>query len=150
MSLAIGDSVEFTEETKRVCGICEHASPQVYMAGWMCLQPKCAAFWQFPAGTAVPEVLEYSPAFLCPVPLSTDQILADLRPSLPVSGVPHDRITTSKVFRKGFHCIDCGRLSSRYFFQSHGTDPIVICCLKVQMGTLGMSQLQGELLPRIP
>ncbi|EKM54554.1 uncharacterized protein PHACADRAFT_185468 [Phanerochaete carnosa HHB-10118-sp] len=89
-------------------------SPQVYDVGWMCLRPRCPVFWYFRSAIEAPTSLSYAASFLRPVTISADQILEDLRPGLPVAGVPIDRITTGRHFCKGLHCTNCGRLSSRY------------------------------------
>jgi hypothetical protein len=47
------------------CAICKAPSPQVYLQGWMCLQPSCRAHWKL-AGGAEPneDELLYDPRFL--------------------------------------------------------------------------------------
>ena len=109
-----GDSNDYTLPIERICEHCKLPSPQVYNAGWMCLKPKCFAFWSFKGMCELPACLNYAASFLQPVRVETDQILEDLQPGPPVSGISQDGVTTSRHFCKGFHCVKCGRLSSRW------------------------------------
>ncbi|GJE97772.1 hypothetical protein PsYK624_139930 [Phanerochaete sordida] len=113
-TLAAVPSVPCTA-AQQVCEHCKRASPQVYDAGWMCLRPKCFAFWNFKSLVAAPTALNYASSFLQPMTIETDQILEDLQPGPPVAaGEDAARVTTSRHFCKGFHCTNCGRLSCRY------------------------------------
>lgn len=96
------------------CTHCSQWSPQVYEEGWMCLKPRCPAFWHLLDAEEMPTSLNYSAPFLRPVKLETDQVLETLSPPLPAVPNTPDRITTSRHFCKGWHCTKCGRLSSRY------------------------------------
>ncbi|KAI0949242.1 hypothetical protein AcW1_008912 [Taiwanofungus camphoratus] len=98
-------------QTHWKCPKCNTMSPIVYAQGWMCLQPRCVAFWKTKNSVQYQD-LEYAASFLCMLGCNHDK-LEDLRPPLPVTKVL-DGITTSRVFCKGWHCVQCGRLSSRY------------------------------------
>ena len=83
----------------------------VYAEGWMCLHRKCTMFWRSTQGHA-PTHLTYAKSFLHLIPFVPEE-LGDLRPGLPAQEV-EDGITTTSMFCKGWHCLRCGRLSSRY------------------------------------
>ena len=111
------DADNTDQKVGQVCTRCSQWSPEVYEEGWMCLKPRCTAFWYLLDASEVPTSLNYSASFLRPVKLETPQTLEDLRPSLPVLAVSNKKeqlITTSRHFCKGWHCTKCGRLSSRY------------------------------------
>ena len=93
------------------CHVCKKQSPMVYAEGWMCLYRKCTMFWRSTQGRA-PTQLTYAKSFLEPMPFAPEE-LGDLRPGLPAKEV-EDGITTTSMFCKGWHCLRCGRLSSRY------------------------------------
>ncbi|KIP11598.1 hypothetical protein PHLGIDRAFT_124740 [Phlebiopsis gigantea 11061_1 CR5-6] len=108
---------EADEKLGQVCTHCSQPSPEVYEEGWMCLRPRCTAFWCLLDASEVPTSLNYAASFLRPLKLETAQTLEDLRPPLPVSVTSNKKeqvITTSRHFCKGWHCSKCGRLSSRY------------------------------------
>ncbi|CAL1707262.1 unnamed protein product [Somion occarium] len=101
-----------TVNVARSCLSCHKPSPQVYGEGWMCLQPSCRAFWELNGGTP-PNVLAYFEDFLRLQSFPSKE-LEDIRPPPPIQGAPEDGITTSFLFTKGWHCKQCGRLSSRF------------------------------------
>ncbi|KAK7676867.1 hypothetical protein QCA50_020203 [Cerrena zonata] len=94
------------------CPSCHKKSPQVYAEGWMCLQPSCRLFWKL-SGKDQPTTLHYSNSFLQLQQLSAQE-LPDLRPPPPTDNVPDDGVTTTYHFTRGWHCRECGRLSSRF------------------------------------
>ncbi|KAI0075119.1 hypothetical protein K474DRAFT_1646966 [Panus rudis PR-1116 ss-1] len=94
------------------CNACGNQSPQVYQQGWMCLKPTCEAFWHLRDGT-IPQGLLYSDSFIQLQPFPP-QHMEDLRPPEPSVNAPDDGITTSSYFTRGWHCKNCGRLSSRF------------------------------------
>lgn len=96
---------------KMACLTCRNSSPMVYAESWMCLHRTCSMFWRTAQGRP-PDRLTYAKSFLQPVPFLPED-LEDLRPSLPPK-VAEDGITTTSMFCKGWHCLQCGRLSSRY------------------------------------
>ncbi|KDQ57451.1 hypothetical protein JAAARDRAFT_35165 [Jaapia argillacea MUCL 33604] len=95
------------------CKTCEIVSVVVYAQGWICLNPACSSFWKLENGYAPPDNLSYSPEFLRTASLPELPELAPLFPSLPALKV-HDGVVTSESFSKGWHCVRCGRLSSRF------------------------------------
>jgi hypothetical protein len=108
------------------CGTCARESLQIYLNGWMCLQPTCGSFWLiFPSGPDSPRGSEpyepdeksliYDPRFLksyTPWPndhhdyplTSNDAVLSD-------HAVPGE--DTSLAFTRGVVCPQCGRCNSR-------------------------------------
>ncbi|KAJ5177083.1 uncharacterized protein N7482_002960 [Penicillium canariense] len=48
--------------SSQMCSTCGKASTQIYMEGWMCLEPECSKFWKI--GNADPTNLTYHPDFL--------------------------------------------------------------------------------------
>ncbi|KAH9935696.1 uncharacterized protein B0H18DRAFT_420627 [Fomitopsis serialis] len=94
--------------------MCEQSSPMVYAEQWMCLYRKCLGFWRSAQGHA-PTQLTYARSFLHPIAFAPED-LEELRPSPPVAEA-EDGITTSSMFCKGWHCRQCGRLSSRYMWE---------------------------------
>lgn len=103
------------DESGQTCAYCSLWSPQVYAEGWTCLKPQCFSFWDFPGRNEAPMSLSYSLPFLQPIELKLQYELEDLRPPLPVDKTTHGGVgaTTSRHFYKGWHCRNCGRLSSR-------------------------------------
>lgn len=93
------------------CSACHRKSPQVYAEGWICLQPSCRFFWKL-SGREQPGALHYSNSFLQLYELQSQE-LPDLRPPPPTENVPDDGVTTTYHFTRGWHCRECGRLSSR-------------------------------------
>jgi hypothetical protein len=83
----------------------------------MCVNPVCGEFWKI--GDQDPTLLDlkYTERFLELQPVASivglDQ---DLRPRLPTQN-PSDGINTTYTFTRGWHCRDCGRLSTRFAFR---------------------------------
>ncbi|KZT01739.1 uncharacterized protein LAESUDRAFT_663299 [Laetiporus sulphureus 93-53] len=94
------DLVAFT------CRFCRKQSPMIYVQDWICLSPECKAFWRTSQGDHPPAHLHYSAQFLQLLHFAPERI-EQLRPPLP----------TSCTICKGWHCIKCGRLSSRYMWE---------------------------------
>jgi hypothetical protein len=99
-------------ELYQECSHCKERTPHVYSRGWMCLNPECTKFWETESGDAPMDGLEYTENFLKlqPVPKLSSGCKS-LLPSLPVA--PSNKITTNYASTRGWHCIKCGRLSSR-------------------------------------
>lgn len=88
------------------CEKCSQKSPVVYKQSGMCLNPDCVGFWK--TNGRNPESLEYSEEFLRFQP-RTFKILPSLTPTLGAH-----QTTSSYSCCPGWHCIHCGRLSSRF------------------------------------
>ncbi|KAI9067410.1 hypothetical protein FKP32DRAFT_1563809 [Trametes sanguinea] len=101
-----------------ICPVCMKASPVVYEACGMCLQPTCIAFWRQRDGTVPPEDLVYHSAFLNSFLQCEHEPLEGLEP-LPPATEASDGVITSRRFCKGWHCKKCGRLSSRRYKWEH-------------------------------
>ena len=109
---------------KITCAQCQNPSPRVFELSWACLTPECPMFWTHIGGEfegqPMPDNLDYHSSFL------------DLPPSQPLppgfESVGHAEgvavemdpigITTSYTFSRGYHCVNCGRLSCRYVSDS--------------------------------
>lgn len=100
----------------RCCSQCQQLSQQVYLQGWMCLQPDCPQFWKTNSGNEPQEAgLLYDPRFLkqhtpwphasAPQPLRPDHL--SLGPN-PILG---DDVSWAAA--KGLVCPQCGRCNSR-------------------------------------
>ncbi|KAH9083644.1 hypothetical protein EDB83DRAFT_2511963 [Lactarius deliciosus] len=103
------------ENTAHHCLNCRMSSPLVYQDTPMCLQPSCPQF-------SVPDPAAVVEGESTPSSLSYSAELLRLRPAnhLPVSAAsffppsPSRIVSTSRPFAKGLHCLDCGRLSTRF------------------------------------
>lgn len=98
------------------CPACRIHSPQVYIQGWMCLEPTCARFWKLKSGEEPDEPsLVYDPRFVkqktiwphssAPYSLKPDLMQLDAAPLLGQN--------VSWEAWKGLACPQCGRCSSR-------------------------------------
>ncbi|KAF2029162.1 hypothetical protein EK21DRAFT_36524, partial [Setomelanomma holmii] len=110
---------------KQTCASCQITSTQVYLNGWMCLQPNCSIFWQFggssPSGTRKTTnepneaSLIYDPRFLkqkTPWPNDdSDYPLQSNSTELSSYSTPGE--DTSQAFWAGMVCPECGRCNSR-------------------------------------
>ena len=96
----------------RKCASCHVESPLIYEQGWMCLRPRCPAFWTLLDGRPTPQDLTYSDAFLNATYQCNHEDLEDIAPQPPAAATTNG-IVTSRRFTKGWHCKDCGRLSCR-------------------------------------
>ena len=128
------EAIQISDEEKAIagplftkaCNECSQNSPQIYLEGWMCLNPGCDEFWQLPNGWAAPygkDGLNYDPAFLLhrfelwkddnqerePVPV-------DVKPVVPKVG---DIIGDNLYYinTRGVCCPECGRCNSRRKFK---------------------------------
>jgi ribosomal protein L37E len=96
------------------CRRCGMKSPHVYVQGWTCLNPVCSEFWNVGSKDSALLDLKYNERFLELQPISSPVGLdQDLRPRLPTQN-PTDGINTTYTFTRGWHCRNCGRLSTRY------------------------------------
>jgi alkylated DNA repair dioxygenase AlkB len=111
---------------KKTCGSCNLQSQQVYLNGWMCLQPACATFWKIPMPTPGPgnstsaqepkeTALVYDPRFLKQkTPWQNDDHdypLISNAAELSGHSIPGEN--TSVAFWSGMVCPNCGRCTSR-------------------------------------
>lgn len=99
-----------------ICQACQKPNPQVYVQGWMCLDPDCLMFWKLSDGREPDEAaLTYDKTFLKQFtawpnvvpPYSVRPDLMTLSPS-PILGED-----VSQQAAKGFVCPNCGRCNSR-------------------------------------
>ncbi|KAH7091369.1 hypothetical protein FB567DRAFT_437105 [Paraphoma chrysanthemicola] len=109
----------------KTCHSCKIESIQVYLNGWMCLQPSCPAFWRIyekpNAGSRSAshepdeESLVYDPRFLKqkkPWPNDdSDYPLKSNNAEVSSCSLPGE--DTSQAFWSGMVCPDCGRCNSR-------------------------------------
>lgn len=101
--------------SKQCCG-CSKESLQVYIQGWMCLQPDCLLFWKLENGSEPQEAcLLYDPRFMkqhTQWPHSSEPY--ELRPELmKINSMPTIGQDVSYAAWKGFVCPRCGRCNSR-------------------------------------
>ncbi|KAL1627670.1 hypothetical protein SLS56_006202 [Neofusicoccum ribis] len=100
----------------RSCAQCLQPSQQVYLQGWMCLQPECSCFWKLDSGDEPQEAgLLYDPRFLkqyTPWPHSSEP--QPLRPDyLTLGPTPMIGEDVAWAAAKGLVCPQCGRCNSR-------------------------------------
>lgn len=108
------------------CGTCARESPQIYLNGWMCLQPTCGSFWLiFPSSTDFlrgsepfePDEasLVYDPRFLkshTPWPNDSHTYPLSFPPAITSPhAVPGE--DTSEAFTRGVVCPHCNRCVPR-------------------------------------
>ncbi|KAI4931669.1 hypothetical protein J4E85_004264 [Alternaria conjuncta] len=111
---------------EKICGSCNVKSQQIYLNGWMCLQPTCAAFWKILMPTPGPGTstsaqepkeasLVYDPRFLKQkTPWHNDDHdypLVSNAAELSGHSIPGEN--TSVAFWSGIVCPGCGRCTSR-------------------------------------
>jgi alkylated DNA repair dioxygenase AlkB len=110
---------------ERICNCCGELSMQIYLNGWMCLQPSCTTFWHimedmnFSSHGKSKEPVEveliYDPRFLKQkTPWPNDNFEYSLKydgPQVSEHAVPGE--DTSQSFSSGIVCPDCGRCNSR-------------------------------------
>lgn len=106
------------------CDTCAQESPQIYLNGWMCLQPACSLFWLIPPAGGLQGLtpfepdeasLTYDPRFLKvytawpndthSYPLTSNDAL------ISTHAVPGE--DTSETFTRGVVCPSCGRCNPR-------------------------------------
>jgi hypothetical protein len=108
------------------CQTCDFESPQIYLNGWMCLDPSCSSFWHilpFNPGSSSESIpyepdeasLIYDPRFLKQSTLwpneCHDYLLTSNIAELSGLSVPGEN--TSQAFWLGMVCPKCGRCNSR-------------------------------------
>ncbi|KAL6157100.1 hypothetical protein ACJQWK_06914 [Exserohilum turcicum] len=111
---------------EKTCGSCGVDSQQIYLNGWMCLQPNCRSFWKMavPASgrgrrSALQEpdetTLLYDPRFLKQKTVweNDDQEYPLVSNTAELSTHPLPGEDTSVAFWSGIVCPDCGRCISR-------------------------------------
>ncbi|KAF1849111.1 uncharacterized protein K460DRAFT_330755 [Cucurbitaria berberidis CBS 394.84] len=106
---------------EKACETCGVSSPQIYLNGWMCLQPACMLFWNIIASDTKANYepdeasLTYDPRFLKQkTPWHNDDHEYPLvSNNVELSGhcVPGE--DTSQAFWLGMVCPECGRCISR-------------------------------------
>lgn len=100
----------------RTCTHCQIDSQQVYLQGWMCLQPDCSQFWKLESGNEPQERgLLYDPRFLKQhTPWPHSSIPQPLRPNpFTLGPTPILGDDVSWAAAKGLVCPQCGRCNSR-------------------------------------
>lgn len=104
---------------KRSCPRCETTFPQVYLAGWMCLNETCSDHWKLNGKDASYRKMLYNPAFLLdegePWKEPSDAEEAEpsgLKPAIPE---PRDQVGDNLryIHTRGLCCPQCGMCSSR-------------------------------------
>ncbi|KAF2868055.1 hypothetical protein BDV95DRAFT_610028 [Massariosphaeria phaeospora] len=107
---------------KQSCKHCGTVSEQVYLQGWMCLQPACESFWKLPPLSSDAEglepdkkSLEYDPRFLkqktrWPIDDSIYPLTSDSASLSNQSVLGED---CSLAYWRGIMCPYCGRCNSR-------------------------------------
>ena len=104
-----------TKAASKTCASCDHSWPQVYRAGWMCLNDDCEE--HFSIDGEICTDLTYNPVWenertewpsqvVPPFPLKPAPLLSD-------SNVPSLEEETSLACWKGMVCPKCGRCNSR-------------------------------------
>ena len=113
VSSSFSASSDPTGLTKATCIFCYTEEEQIYTAGWMCLNEKCAAFWTIEL-TPPPSQLQHTDHFLKPR-MEFDprrRPPCALRPRL-FTPVPRPTYGSSRVGWKGIVCPSCGTCVSR-------------------------------------
>ncbi|KAI8938200.1 hypothetical protein NX059_005861 [Plenodomus lindquistii] len=108
---------------QQVCSECDKTSAQVYLNGWMCLQPTCSRFWKIDDHGKICEpedgTLVYDPRFLkqkTPWPNDDHEYpLTSNYAEISAHSVPGE--DTSEAFWLGIVCPSCGRCTSRLAWQ---------------------------------
>ncbi|KAH9861464.1 hypothetical protein J1614_011211 [Plenodomus biglobosus] len=105
---------------KQACLDCRKTSTQVYLNGWMCLEPACTRFWKIPSHNESyyePEEtsLMYDPRFLKQKTAwpNEDHNYSLTSNDVELSGHSIPGEDTSEAFWLGSVCPDCGRCNSR-------------------------------------
>lgn len=110
---------------EQTCGSCKERSPQIYLNGWMCLQPDCTAFWHIIKDLSLGSYrishepdeasLIYDPRFLKQKTAwpsdNTEYPLAFNAPDISTHAIAGE--DTSQAFWSGMVCPDCGKCNSR-------------------------------------
>lgn len=104
---------------KQTCHSCGRPSTQIYLNGWMCLQPSCRNFWKIrnrkQYNEPEQESLIYDPRFLKQKTLwpNDDHEYSLTSNKVELSGHAIPGEDTSQAFWLGSVCPDCGRCNSR-------------------------------------
>ncbi|ORY17231.1 hypothetical protein BCR34DRAFT_583702 [Clohesyomyces aquaticus] len=99
------------------CTACQQISQQIYLQGWMCLQPVCDSFWKLANGEEPIEAkLNYDPRWLQQrTPWPNDNHEYPLTSNIvEFSGLDIAGEDTSLACWLGMVCPDCGRCNSRH------------------------------------
>lgn len=110
---------------EQTCRSCKKSSTQIYLNGWMCLQPSCESFWRIIRDSTLgshtishePDEasLIYDPRFLkqkTPWPNDdTEYHLAFNAPETSTHAIAGEN--TSQAFWSGIVCPECGKCNSR-------------------------------------
>ena len=98
------------------CAVCRTSFSEIFTQGWICLNPKCVAFWII-NGTNPPGSLSYSTQYLeerSPWPKEIKPAY-DLKPSL-LKPINDPAYAYCCAAWKGMSCPNCGRCSSRRYW----------------------------------
>lgn len=110
---------------EQTCDDCGNTSTQIYLNGWMCLQPQCKAFWRIIDDLSLGSYkishepdeasLIYDPRFLKQKTAwpndDTEYPLAFNAPEISTHAMAGE--DTSQAFWSGIVCPDCGKCNSR-------------------------------------
>jgi hypothetical protein len=107
----------FLQPQSQICSKCSSSSKLIYEQGWMCLQPKCPAFWQMNGGS-VPRNLTYDASFISSREPFDDQIQPEfsLVPDLLNDLSEHPDAWTQRVAWRGVVCPECHKCISRRYW----------------------------------
>ncbi|KAK4895977.1 hypothetical protein LTR27_006148 [Elasticomyces elasticus] len=117
------DTAAAGELVEKTCAGCQQIFPQLYLAGWTCLDSACERFWKLDGGQDVPcGKLLYNPAFLLDrTHWQNEQEPYSVVPAFPDIGKAlGDNLTY--INTRGVVCPECGRCSQRYLFKGWKCD----------------------------
>lgn len=109
---------EFAPPQRNMCSECSIVSNRVYEEGWMCLNPKCSAFWRLETTGEAPEELHYHTAFVNSREPVDDQIQpeSNLVPDLLSSLSQNPDASTQRIAWRGVVCPECHKCVSRRYW----------------------------------
>lgn len=108
-----------TKAAHHGCGTCGQVSKQIFEEGWVCMNPKCEAYFLLPGLWQQPRNMAYSALFLNErTPWPQNFWLQPLRPALltELDMVVNSRSGTELVYSKGIVCPECHGCSRRLEF----------------------------------
>ncbi|KAK5707922.1 hypothetical protein LTR97_000461 [Elasticomyces elasticus] len=117
------DTAAAGELVQKTCAGCQQNFPQLYLAGWTCLDSACERFWKLEGGQDVPcGKLLYNPAFLLDrTPWQNEKEPYSVVPAFPDIGkAVGDNLTY--INTRGVVCPECGRCNQRYLFKGWRCD----------------------------
>ena len=106
------------------CVQCSQWSPHVFEEPISCYNEACPSFFSLPDGTRPSHLdLAYRPTFLLPLATSAwPSIVPQPLLPMPLQELAHQPADYSRAAWRGFHCNNCGRLSSRSDWRSLACD----------------------------